>query len=141
MQGKRSPAAVLMREHGVSTMMLARVLGVGDSHVFRYTNGHRRLSPVMMSKIRREFPQVADELISACAAARVARTAEPARIVRVRAPKRRWQPVARAADPDWDGELYTIEEWRRLFGAPGSSQGVSGRVEGFFPTEPCFIGE
>jgi hypothetical protein len=52
-----------------------------------------------------------------------------------------WKPVARAADPDWDGELYTIEEWRRLFGAPGSSQGVSGRVEGFFPTEPCFIGE
>jgi hypothetical protein len=95
----------------------------------------------MMSKIRREFPTVADELIAACAAARVLRTAEPARIVRVRAPKRRWQPVARAADPDWDGQLYTIEEWRRLFGAPGSSQGVSGRVEGFFPTEPCFIGE
>jgi len=140
-QGKRSPAAVLLMEYGVSTMMLARVLGVGDSHVFRYTNGHRRLSPVMMSKIRREFPTIADELIAACAAARVARTAEPARIVRVRAPKRRWQPVARAADPDWDGKLYTIEEWKRLFGSPGSSQGVSGRVEGFFPTEPCFIGE
>ena len=141
MQGKRSLAAVLMREHGVSTMMLARVLGVGDSHVFRYTNGHRRLSAVMMSKIRREFPTVADELIAACSAARVLRTAEPARIVRVRAPKRRWQPVARAADPDWDGKLYTIEEWRRLFGEPGSSQGASGRVEGYFPTEPCFIGE
>jgi len=140
-QGKRSLAAVLMLEYGVTTMMLARVLGVGDSHVFRYTNGHRRLSAVMMSKIRREFPQVADELIAACGAARVARMAEPARIVRVRAPKRRWQPVARAADPDWDGKLYTIEEWRSLFGAPGSSQGASGRVEGFFPTEPCFLGE
>jgi plasmid maintenance system antidote protein VapI len=141
MQGRRSLAAVIMLEHGVSTMMLARVLGVGDSHVFRYTNGHRRLSPVMMSKIRREFPTIADELIAACAAARVLRTAEPARIVRVRAPKRLGQPVARAADPDWDGQLYTIEEWRRLFGAPGSSQGASGRVEGFFPTEPCFLGE
>jgi hypothetical protein len=140
-QGKRSLAAVLMREHGVSTMMLARVLGCGDSHVFRYTNGHRRLSPVMMSKIRREFPTIADELIAACSAARVARTAEPARIVCVRAPKRRWQPVARAADPNWDGKHYTIEEWKRLFGAPGSSQGASGRVEGFFPTEPCFLGE
>jgi len=130
-----------MLEHGVSTMMLARVLGVGDSHVFKYTNGYRALSAVMMSKIRREFPMVADELIEACAAARVARTAEPARIVRVRAPKRRWQPVTRAADPDWDGKLYTIEEWRSLFGAPGSSQGVSGRVEGYYPTEPCFLGE
>jgi len=140
-QGKRSPAALLMMEHGVSTMMLARVLSVGDSHVFRYTNGHRALTAVMMSKIRREFPRMAEEFIAACASARIARTAEPARIVRVRAPKRRWQPVARAADPDWDGTLYTIEEWRRLFGAPGSSQGVSGRVEGFFPTEPCFLGE
>ena len=131
----------MMLEHGVSTMMLARVLGCGDSHVFKYTNGHRALSAVMMSKIRREYPAIGDELIAACAGARVLRTAEPARIVRVRAPKRRWQPVARAADPDWDGKLYTIEEWRRLFGAPGSSQGASGRVEGFFPTEPCFLGE
>jgi plasmid maintenance system antidote protein VapI len=130
-----------MLEHGVTTMMLARVLGCGDSHVFKYTNGHRALTAVMMSKIRREYPAIGDELIAACSAARVARTAEPARIVRVRAPKRRWQPVARAADPDWDGQLYTIEEWRRLFGEPGSSQGVSGRVEGFFPTEPCFLGE
>ena len=130
-----------MLEHGVSTMMLARVLGIGDSHVFKYTNGHRALTAVMMSKIRREYPTIGDELIAACSAARVARTAEPARIVRVRAPKRRWQPVARDADPDWDGKLYTIEEWRRLFGAPGSSQGVSGRVEGFFPSEPCFLGE
>ena len=130
-----------MLEHGVSTMMLARVLGCGDSHVFKYTNGHRALSAVMMSKIRREYPAIGDELIAACSAARVARTAEPARIVRVSAPKRRWQPVARAADPDWDGTLYTIEEWRRLFGEPGSSQGASGRVEGFFPSEPCFLGE
>ena len=130
-----------MLEHGVSTMMLARVLGCGDSHVFKYTNGHRTLTAVIMSKIRREYPHIGDELIAACSAARVVRTAEPARIIRVRAPKRRWQPVARAADPDWDGNLYTIEEWRRLFGEPGSSQGASGRVEGFFPSEPCFIGE
>jgi hypothetical protein len=52
-----------------------------------------------------------------------------------------WKPISRAADDDWDGVLYSIEEWKRLFGAPGSSQGVSGRVEGFFTTEPCFIGE
>jgi hypothetical protein len=52
-----------------------------------------------------------------------------------------WKPMPRAADEDWDGELYTIEEWRRLFGAPGSSQGANGRVEGFFQTEPCFLGE
>ena len=130
-----------MLEHGVSTMMLARVLGVGDSHVFKYTNGHRALTAVMMSKIRREYPATADELIAACASARLARTAEPARITRVRAPKRLWKPIARAADEDWDGKLYTIEEWRSLFGSPGSSQDASGRVEGFFTTEPCFIGE
>ena len=141
MQGKRSAAALIMLEHGVSTMMLARVLGVGDSHVFKYTNGHRALTAVIMSKIRREYPAAADELIAACASARLARTAEPARIIRVRAPKRAWKPIARSADEDWDGELYTIEEWRRLFGQPGSSQGVDGRVEGYFQTEPCFIGE
>ena len=141
MQGKRSPGAILMRENDITTMMLARVLGIGDSHVFKYTNGHRPLSAVMMSKIRREYPAIGDELIAACAAARLAHTVEPVRIIRVRAPERCWQPVARPADPDWDGKLYTIKEWRRLFGAPGSSQGVSGRVEGFFPTEPCFIGE
>jgi hypothetical protein len=52
-----------------------------------------------------------------------------------------WKPIGRAADEDWDGVLYPIDEWKRLFGKPGSSQGVSGRVEGFFPSEPCFIGE
>lgn len=141
MQGKRSPAAVLMREHGVSTMMLARVLGVGDAHVFRYTNGHRPLSAVMMSKIRREFPKVADELIAACGAARAERIVSPSRITYLRGPEEAWKPLGGVPDEDWDGELYTIEEWRSLFGAPGSSQGVSGRVEGFFPTEPCFLGE
>jgi hypothetical protein len=37
--------------------------------------------------------------------------------------------------------IRAMSEWRRRFGSPGSSQGVSGRVEGYYPSEPCFIGE
>lgn len=43
----------------------------------------------------------------------------------------------------YDGPWYTISEWRAEFGAPGcsSESDLHGRVEGVFPTEPCFLGE
>jgi hypothetical protein len=62
-------------------------------------------------------------------------------VVRRDAPKVVRILASRAPDDDWDGARYTISEWRRRFGVPGSSQGQHGRVEGFYPTEPCFIGE
>ena len=43
----------------------------------------------------------------------------------------------------YDGPWFTISEWRAEFGEPGCSSrsGLHGRVEGVFPTEPCFLGE
>jgi len=43
----------------------------------------------------------------------------------------------------YDGPWFTISEWRAEFGEPGCSSrsNLHGRVEGFFPTEPCFLGE
>ena len=34
--------------------------------------------------------------------------------------------------------LYTIEEWKAKFGEPGLAQDQSGRVMGYFTTEPEF---
>ena len=131
-----------MHAHGWSRAQLARVLGCGETHVWKYLNGHRRVSPVQASKLESEFGADAVAFVVACRASWTLR----AEMMPMRAkprPKQTdpWKPAARAADADWDGVLYKIDEWKRLFGQPGSSQGVSGRVEGFFPSEPCFIGE
>ena len=141
MQGKESEATVLMHAHGWSRAQLARVLGCGETHVWKYLNGHRRMSPVQASKLESEFGADAVAFVGACRASWTLRTEVVPRSKS--RPKRAdpWKPAARAADDDWDGVLYPIDEWKRLFGAPGSSQGVAGRVEGFFPSEPCFIGE
>ena len=142
MQGKESEATVLMHAHGWSRAQLARVLGCGETHVWKYLNGHRRVSPVQASKLESEFGADAVAFVASCRASWTLRS----EVVPARAkpkPKRAdpGKPIGRAADEDWDGKLYKIDEWKRLFGEPGSSQGVSGRVEGFFPSEPCFIGE
>ena len=42
----------------------------------------------------------------------------------------------RAAEDD--GERYTIDEWKRLFGEPGSGADIHGRMNGCFPTEPDY---
>ena len=142
MQGKESEATLLMHAHGWSRAQLARVLGCGETHVWKYLNGHRRVSPVQASKLESEFGANAIAFVHACRSSWTLR----AEMIPMRAkPKPKhadpWKPISRAADEDWDGVLYPIEEWKRLFGSPGSSQGASGRVEGFFPTEPCFMGE
>ena len=142
MQGKESEATVLMHAHGWTRPQLARVLGCGETHVWKYLNGHRRVSAVQASKLESEFGADAVAFVASCRASWTLRS----EIMPTRAkpkPKRAdpWKPIGRAADEDWDGVLYPIDEWKRLFGEPGSSQGVSGRVEGFFPSEPCFIGE
>lgn len=141
MQGKESPATMLMHAHGWTRPQLARVLGCGETHVWKYLNGHRRVSPVQASKLESEFGADAVEFVSACRSSWTLRTEVVPRAKPRPKKTDPWKAAARAADADWDGVLYPIDEWRSLFGAPGSSQGVSGRVEGFFPSEPCFIGE
>jgi transcriptional regulator with XRE-family HTH domain len=141
-QGKESEATVLMRAHGWTRPQLARVLGCGETHVWKYLNGHRRVSAVQASKLESEFGADAVAFVSACRASWTLRSEVVPAGAKPR-PKRAdpWKPIGRAADEDWDGVLYKIDEWKRLFGEPGSSQGASGRVEGYFPSEPCFIGE
>ena len=51
MQGKESEATVLMHAHGWTRPQLARVLGCGETHVWKYLNGHRRVSAVQASKL------------------------------------------------------------------------------------------
>ena len=43
-----------------------------------------------------------------------------------------------AVNQDGDIVYYTIAEWKDRFGEPGSGNDANGRVNGFFPTEPCF---
>jgi hypothetical protein len=43
-----------------------------------------------------------------------------------------------AVDLDGDIVYIPIDEWKRLYGEPGSLADASGRVNGTFPTEPCF---
>ena len=135
-----SPARVLMQTNGWSQAQVARVLECGELHVFKYLTGLRGVSPKQASQLRREFGSDADAFVDACNAANV-RVREPRVVQREASPKRSSSCAPNPADADWDGELYTMTEWRRRFGPPGSSQGASGRVEGYYPSEPCFIGE
>lgn len=45
-----------------------------------------------------------------------------------------------AVDDQGDIVLIPISEWKELYGTPGNCTGVDqhGRINGFFPTEPCF---
>jgi plasmid maintenance system antidote protein VapI len=129
-----------MQTNGWSQAQVARVLECGELHVFKYLTGLRGVSPKQASQLRREFGSDADAFVDACNAAKV-RVREPRVVQREASPKRVSRCAQNPADADWDGKLYTIEEWRALFGEPGSSQGANGRAEGYFQTEPCFIGE
>lgn len=134
-----SPARVIMYANAWTPAQVGRVLGCGELQVTKYLTGYRRLSAIQSSYLRREFGAPAEALIDACNAAWI-RQNEP-EVVRRDAPKVVRILASRAPDDDWDGARYTISEWRRRFGVPGSSQGQHGRVEGFYPSEPCFIGE
>ena len=130
----------MMHSHGWSQAQVARVLECGELHVFKYLTGLRGVSPKQANQLRREFGPDADAFVDACNAAKV-RVREPRTVKREPAKRETWRPLPNPPDADWDGETYTIAEWRRRFGAPGSSQGQHGRVEGYYPSEPCFIGE
>ena len=130
----------MMRTNGWSQAQVARVLECGELHVFKYLTGLRGVSPKQANQLRREFGPEAEAFVDACNAAKV-RVREPRTVKREPAKPRAWRPMPNPPDADWDGELYTVEEWKRLFGVPGSSQGRHGRVEGYYPSEPCFIGE
>lgn len=43
-----------------------------------------------------------------------------------------------AVNTDGDIVYYTITEWKERFGEPGSGNDPNGRINGYFPTEPCF---
>jgi hypothetical protein len=43
-----------------------------------------------------------------------------------------------AVDDQGDIVYISIDEWKRLYGEPGLLADPSGRVNGTFPTEPCF---
>jgi plasmid maintenance system antidote protein VapI len=129
-----------MQSNGWSQAQVARVLECGELHVFKYLTGLRGVSPKQASQLRREFGSDADAFVDACNAAKV-RVREPRVVQREASPKRSSRCAPNPADADWDGETFTMSEWRSRFGSPGSSQGASGRVEGYYPTEPCFIGE
>ena len=135
-----SPARAMMHSHGWSQAQVARVLECGELHVFKYLTGLRGVSPKQASQLRRELGADADAFVEACNAAKVS-VREPRTVKREASKPRAWRQMPNPPDADWDGELYTIAEWRRRFGAPGSSQGLHGRVEGYYPSEPCFLGE
>jgi len=43
-----------------------------------------------------------------------------------------------AVNDQGDIVYISIDEWKRLYGEPGSIADASGRINGTFPTEPCF---
>jgi len=148
----------VMREHGITLEDIAQAAGFSAYSCRKYVYGEREIrskgeielvnahgvsGKIVIAAMREKR---AEYLATHPLALANGRNGKRVAMPKTRAkpkPKRAdpWKPVARVADAGWDGRLYTIKEWRRLFGEPGSSQGVSGRVEGFFPTEPCFLGE
>ena len=151
-------AADVMREHAITLDDLARVTGYSAHSCRKYVYGEREMRQAHEHELVEEYGAPGRVLAEAMRTKRreylATHPLAPAngrngkrlaitKPLRVKAREKRgvWKPIANPADDDWDGKLYPIDEWKRLFGEPGSSQGASGRVEGYFPSEPCFMGE
>ena len=145
----------LMREEGITLDDLAAASGFSSHSCRKYVYGEREVRSKTERELVARHGAAANTIIRAmhekraewlalhpvapCGKKRLA--AKPIIMKREASPRRVSRYVPNPADADWDGKLYTIEEWRALFGEPGSSQGANGRVEGYFQTEPCFIGD
>lgn len=152
----------VMRDQGVDLEDLARLASVSEWSARKYMYGERAIPDKVHYALVREFGQAGRIVAGALDRAReeyleehpvapggkrrLSRKARPsAKIVaRPSVPER---DVAAELVEEDDGETYTIEEWKRLFGEPGG--GVThdrhGRVFGigaaYFATEPDFCEE
>ena len=145
----------LMREEGITLDDLAAASGFSSHSCRKYVYGERevrskterelvarngaRANTIIRAMHEKRAEWIRLHPVASCGKKRLA--AKPIATKREASPRVVSRCAPNPADADWDGETFTMSEWRRRFGSPGSSQGVSGRVEGYYPTEPCFIGE
>jgi plasmid maintenance system antidote protein VapI len=144
MKGTRSKAGVFIETSETLTHdRVARAIGCARPQLTKYLNGVRPISSMMRTKLEREFGTDGVTLINLCSEAHRAKdegTRANAGIKKQTAKRTR---TKNHLPQPYDGPWFTISEWRAKFGEPGCSSRSDphGRVEGFFPTEPCFLGE
>ena len=211
-----TPARAFVQDNPEMTYeRIARTIGCVNTHVARYLRGERPVTPVMRTKLVREFGAKGESLSDLCDETRKLRNAgivsrDPSKFLkntpayielarlgvsqdefveRLGLHRRRslcfltgslelssewrdfvlaeWGPSLLDAIVEshrvfyaekhtsrvrvetstkqaaYRGQMYTIAEWKAKFGEPGCSSrsDLHGRVEGVFPTEPCFLGE
>ena len=152
------PARLVMKEHGITIDDLARLGGASERAAYSWVRGEREAADKVHYAMIREWGNAGRQVSGAIAKAReawveshpispgqgrkIGRKPTPGKVVK-RKPEREKQPPAYAkAGDEHDGKLYTIEEWKRLFGEPGGGgPDVNGRYSGCFDTEPCWLGE
>ena len=151
-KGNLGAASLLLRDLGWARERVADTIPCNHTTVFKYLTGVRNLTPKSRTRLLREFGDEAWKLIDACDAARNAYTTTGSRIIGEKNTRLTLATriVAAAAlkrenivgdTIEEDTTTYTIEEWKNLFGEPGSGADIHGRWGGVFATEPCFLDE
>ena len=135
MQGERGAASAYAKEHGWTLAQLSIVLSVTEGQVWRYFSGYRRITPKAKTALLREYGDAAYTFVELCDTAW--------RVKHERTAVATKDESEAFVAPAYDGPYHTIDEWIRLFGKPGNGglPDQNGRYSGFFPTEPCFIGD
>lgn len=141
---------------------LSRVCGVAPRSVMKYLYGERAAAEKVRLVLVRELGDRGRVIVGHMERARADYVAThpvapggkrriSARAYSVRTPleagrakpaREAWAPPEYAfAGDEHDGKVYSIDEWKRLFGEPGTLWDANGRIWGVFPSEPCFCEE
>ena len=150
----------LLASVDLSAEDLSRIVGVAPRSVMKYLYGERAAAEKVRLVLVRELGERGRIIVGHMERARADYEAThpiapggkkrvSARTYSVRTPLKPakrgrdvWHPPAYAyAGDEHDEQLYSIEDWKRLFGEPGLAWDVNGRMWGAFPSEPCFCGD
>jgi hypothetical protein len=138
---RKSPTRVLMLELGIDADELAGIIGCERHRVRRYVSGDRRIPKGVRNQIIARWGPRAQTFLDAIDLHRgdtelyAPWSNDKGARVGKRVPADAPLISVHIFDDDPDGELFTIDEWRERFGAPGTHVDVHGRQFSTYATE------
>lgn len=153
------PVRRILRDNEIDPIEFASIIQIQPSVLNKYVNGERGLTAERHYLIIERYGAIGCELSSALSDARdkyvathpidkkkrqrYAVKSEPVTKPMPSEPTRRRGDAPNPVDKNWDGKLYTFAEWRSRWGYLLETDGTdaTGRIWGYFASEPDFLGE
>jgi len=138
-----SPSRQIIMDLNIDSTELSEIIGCTRGHLTRYTTGDKKISTAARLRIFTRYGSSITPLLDAidvAVANQPARSGKPGlrskEYVRPKgAPKDPPLISVHVFDDGTDDCTYTIADWRKRFGAPGSGADVHGRQFGAYATE------